>query len=223
MERVPNLLHELTESIQGLTKALVDVKADSKTIKCPLEITAVDLGLPSGRLWADRNVLAKSPEDAGAYFSWGNMEPHFPNVNGWGDNAFEYQFSRVEYAQTGGFLLKDAIPAHDAATVNLGKPWCMPSKEDFEELYEHCDWVRKTINGINGYLVTSKANGNTLFFPAAGYGGGTSLYNAGARGHYWSRSLRSSAYGYDLYFNNSGVYPADNSSRFCGYSVRAVR
>ncbi len=187
-------------------------------------IAVIELGLPSGRLWADRNVLAESPEDAGAFFSWGNVEPHFPgNENDWGANAFGYQFSREEYAKTEGSKLEDDIPAtHDAATVNLGKPWRMPSKEDFEELSEHCDWVRKTINGVKGYLVTSKANGNTLFFPVAGIGYGTSLCYAGAYGRYWSRSLYSSAYGYTLHFDSPGVSPASTNSRLFGFSVRAV-
>lgn len=196
--------------------------ASCQNIACP---TAVDLGLPSGRLWADRNVLAVSPEDAGAYFSWGNVEPHFPSKeNAWGTNAFGYQFSREEYVQTVGYKLEDDIPAtHDAATVHLGKPWRMPSMGDFEELYEHCDWVRKTINCINGYLFTSKTNGNTLFFPAAGLGYGTSILNAGTSGLYWSRSLYSSAYGCLLSFDSTGVYPAGADNRYRGFSVRAVR
>ncbi len=195
--------------------------ASCQPIACP---TAVDLDLPSGRLWADRNVLAVSPEDAGAFFSWGNVEPHFPNVKGWGDRASEYQFSQEEYAKTEGFKLEDDIPAtHDAATVIFGKPWRMPSKEDFCELYGFCDWVRKTINGINGYLVTSKTNGNALFFPVAGYGYGASLGYAGTYGYYWSRSLHLFEYGRSLELNGSCVAPVCSNNRYLGFSVRAVR
>ena len=141
-------------------------------ISSPAEVIAVDLGLPSGKLWADRNVGAKSPEDYGAFFSWGNVEPHFPNKDNmdWGDDdeAFDYKFSSEEYKKTPGYKLEGNIDAeHDAATVNLGEPWCMPTEDDFQELYDNCDWTRKTVNGVNGYLVTSKINGNSIFFPCS--------------------------------------------------------
>jgi len=197
-------------------------------ISSPAEVIAVDLGLPSGKLWADRNIGAKSPEDYGAFFSWGNVEPHFPNKENmdWGDDdkAFDYKFSSEEYKKTPGYKLEGNIDAeHDAATVNLGEPWCMPTEDDFQELYDNCDWTRKTFNGVNGYLVTSKINGNSIFFPCSGYGYGSSWYNRGGNGDYWSASFDSAVGARGLGFGSGGVGPQGNGNRCGGFAVRPVQ
>ena len=197
-------------------------------ISSPAEVIAVDLGLPSGKLWADRNVGAKSPEDYGAFFSWGNVEPHFPNKENidWGgdDEAFDYKFSSEEYKKTPGYKLEGNIDAeHDAATVNLGEPWCMPTEDDFQELYDNCDWTRKTVNGVNGYLVTSKINGNSIFFPCSGYGHGSSWLYRGGNGLYWSASFYSAVSARYLYFGSGGVGPQGNNVRYYGFAVRPVQ
>ena len=189
---------------------------------------AVDLGLPSGTLWCDRNVGAKSPEDYGAFFSCGNVDPHFPNKENmdWGDDdyAFDYKFNSENYKKTPGYKLEENIDAaHDAATVNLGEPWRMPTEDDFQELYDNCDWTRKTVNGVNGYLVTSKINGNSIFFPCSGLGHGQSWNYRGSYGHYWSSSLTSATHGRLLLFRSGGVDPQNSSSRFYGFAVRPVQ
>lgn len=189
---------------------------------------AVDLGLPSGTLWCDRNVCAMSPEDYGAFFSWGNVDPHYPNKENmdWGDDdyAFDYKFNSEEYKKTSGYKLERNIDAaHDAATVNLGEPWRMPTEDDFQELYDNCDWTRKTVNGVNGYLVTSKINGNSIFFPCSGYGNGQGWSGRGSGGNYWSSSLGSAAFGRRLRFYSGGVYPQYSGSRFYGFAVRPVQ
>lgn len=192
------------------------------------EAIAVDMGLPSGTLWCDRNVGAKSPEDYGAFFSWGNTDPHYPNRDNmdWGDDddGFDYSFDSDTYEKTEGYKLEGNIDmAHDAARVNMGEPWQMPTEEQIKELFDNCDWVRKTINGINGYLVTSKINGNVIFFPCSGYGLGASWYNRGSGGNYWASSLYSSANGRNLDFDSGGVDPQNGSDRFIGFTVRAVQ
>ena len=209
-------------------KFLTEDDTEAPVSCCPSEVTAVDLGLPSGKLWADRNVGAISPEDCGAFFSCGNVEPHFPNKDNmdWGDDdeAFDYKFNYENYKKTPGYKLEGDIDAeHDAATVNLGAPWCMPTKDDIQELYDNCDWVRKTINGVNGYLVTSKINGNSIFFPAAGIGYGTSLGNRGSLGLYRSSSWYSSDSAYLMSFDSSSVNPQNYYNRCNGFSVRAVQ
>ena len=209
-------------------KFLTEDEAEAQVSCCPSEVTAVDLGLPSGKLWADRNVGAKSPEDYGAFFSWGNVEPHFPNKENmdWGDDdeAFDYKFNSEIYKKTPGYKLEGDIDAeHDAATVNLGAPWCMPTEDDFQELYDNCDWVRKTVNGVNGYLVTSKINGNSIFFPCSGYGSGASWDNRGGDGDYWSASFYSAVYARYLVFYGGGVYPQNNDYRYYGFTVRPVQ
>ena len=192
------------------------------------EAIAVDMGLPSGTLWCDRNVGAKSPEDYGAFFSWGNTDPHYPNRDNmdWGDddNGFDYSFDSDTYEKTAGYKLEGNIDvAHDAARVNMGEPWQMPTEEQIKELFDNCDWVRKTINGINGYLVTSKINGNVIFFPASGYGGGTTWYNRGSYGYYWSSSWGSARNARYLSFYPSGVYPQNTYYRYYGFAVRPVQ
>lgn len=176
---------------------------------------AVDLGLPSGTKWADRNIGASNPEDTGLYFSWGNTVGH--------EAGNDYNFED-DYDNTPGSELKGDIDLeHDAARVNLGEPWKMPTMEQFKELVDNCESDMATLNGYLGRRFTSKINGNSIFMPFAGYISGTGLYYGGSLGYYWSSSLHSQTLGYDLGFGSSGVYPALSSSRFYGFSVRAVQ
>ena len=78
-------------------------------------------------------------------------------------------------------------------------------------------------DGVAGRRFTSRINGNSIFFPASGYRSGAGLYGRGSGGYYWSSSLFSQTRGYNLYFNASGVDPADSNLRFYGFSVRAVQ
>ena len=176
---------------------------------------AVDLGLPSGTKWADRNVGASKPEDTGLYFSWGNIVGHKAGM--------DYDFGKSYDSSPGAELKGDIDLEHDAAHVNLGAPWHMPTKEQFQELVENCTSERSALNGYLGRRFTSKINGNSIFMPFAGYISGTGLYGHGSSGRYWSSSLYSQTYGYNLYFNSGGVNPADSNDRFYGFSVRAVQ
>lgn len=190
---------------------------------------AVDLGLPSGLLWADRNVDVETEDgfalheyDQGSYFSWGNGVGHNPS-----GTTFSYDFGTSNggpYASTkGAAVTANLSPQMDMARVNCGAPWRQPSRLDFQELYDNCTWTWTTVSGVNGYLVTSNANNNTIFLPAAGYGNGTSLSNLGSGGYYWSSSFHSSANAYILYFHSGGIYPQHYNLRFLGFSVRAVQ
>ena len=191
------------------------------------EPQAVDLGLPSGTLWCDRNVGAKSPYDYGAFFSWGNTEPHYPKQNmDWGDDddAFDYRFNSDNYENSEGYKLEGDIDlAHDAARVNMGEPWQIPKSEQFQELYDNCTWERKIINNVCGYLVTSKINGNSVFFACSGYGYGSSWNYRGSHGYYWSASFFSAVFARCLIFYSGGVYPQYNLLRYYGFAVRPVQ
>ena len=121
-------------------------------------------------------------------------------------------------------------PADDAATANWGSGWRMPSEKQMREMYDNCTSEWTTINGVNGRLFKSKKNGASLFLPAAGYRWSdelydAELYDAGSRGHCWSRTLSSSgpsgAYCLDLY--SGGVGWGYYWYRCNGQSVRAVR
>jgi predicted transcriptional regulator len=182
---------------------------------------AVDLALPSGLLWCEHNVGAASPYDDGLYFSWGNVEGHT------GTDGYDFGISNDgPYASTPGAALTGNISVdgtYDAARHNMGAPWRMPTQPEFAELVNNCtsEWTDE--DGVAGRRFTSNINGNSIFFPACGYRNGTSLYNRGSNGHYWSSTLNSSAYGYLLYFNSGGVNPANTNYRFYGFSVRAVQ
>ena len=181
----------------------------------------VDLALPSGVLWADKNVGASTPYEDGLYFSWGNVVGHT------GSDGYDFGTSNDgPYASTPGAALEGNIPAnntYDAARHNMGAPCRMPTVGEFQELNSNCDSEWTDEDGVAGRRFTSRINGNSIFFPASGDRNGTGLYYHGSYGFYWSSSLYSSAYGYFLYFNSGGVGPANDFSRFYGFSVRAVQ
>lgn len=181
----------------------------------------VDLALPSGVLWADKNVGASTPYEDGLYFSWGNVVGHT------GSDGYDFGTSNDgPYASTPGAALEGNIPAnntYDAARHNMGAPCRLPTVGEFQELNSNCDSEWTDEDGVAGRRFTSRINGNSIFFPASGLRHGTGLYYHGSDGLYWSSSLYSSAYGCRLNFNSGGVNPAGYDNRFNGFSVRAVQ
>ena len=179
---------------------------------------AIDLDLPSGILWADHNVGAATPEAPGLYFSWGNVIGHA--------EGSEYTFDQTTYNSTPGAALDADIAVgdtYDMARHNMGSPWRLPTKEEFQELYDNCDCIWIEENGMNGRRFTSRLNGNSIFFPAAGGYFNRSFYDRGTTGYYWASSLYSATNGYSLYIDSSDVYPQRSYSRYDGFSVRAVQ
>ena len=178
----------------------------------------VDLALPSGLLWAEKNIGASTHYEHGLYFSWGNVTGH---AEGSG-----YDFSDAVYAQTDGAALTGNVPVnttYDAARHNLGSPCRLPTVGEFQELNSNCDSEWTDEDGVAGRRFTSRINGNSIFFPASGNYDGTTLYYRGTRGIYWSASLYSASNAYGLYFNSSSVNPATNYYRRFGFTVRAVQ
>ena len=131
----------------------------------------VDLGLPSGTLWATMNVGANRPEDYGDCFAWGETKPKQSYDWGtykWCNGAYDKQTkycTRSDYGKVDNKTELDL--ADDAAYVNWGAQWRMPSKAQQDELRAECKWQWTTRNGVNGYLVTSKRNSASVFLPAA--------------------------------------------------------
>ena len=172
--------------------------------------TYVDLGLPSGLLWATCNIGATLPEEYGDYFAWGETSPKEEYTE---ENSLTYgkQMSDIS-----------GNAQYDAATANWGGDWRMPTRAEQQELLNNCTWTWTTQNGVNGYNVEGP-NGNSIFLPAAGDRYGSSLYSAGSNGYYWS----SAPYEYHdlfacyLYFCSDGHGMYD-SSRYNGQSVRPV-
>jgi hypothetical protein len=179
----------------------------------------VDLGLPSGTLWATCNVGANSPEDCGNYFAWGETQPK--SVYNWYTYQYDDGSNLTKY--TGNDGLTTLLPEDDAATANWGSDWRMPTDEEWQELRDNTTHTWTTQNGVNGMLFTA-LNGNSLFLPAAGYRDNSSLNLAGSYGSYWSSSLYT-VYLYDawgFYFGSTYSY-VDYGDRYDGQSVRAVR
>lgn len=176
---------------------------------------SVDLGLPSGTLWAKYNIGATSESDYGDLFAWGATEPYRLNGTTPIDNTNNYGSSYANKIQ------HDLYPNEDAATVQWGKGWKMPTKAQFDELLANTTNEWTAINGINGRKFTA-SNGKYVFFPAAGHVDGGTLDSRGSSGHCWSRSFNSASDALTLYFYSSerGV---GTSGRNYGFSVRPVR
>ena len=165
----------------------------------------VDLGLSSGTLWATCNIGATNPEDYGDYFAWGETVPNKENY-AWTTTAFAYyedgalHFSKYNTdSQYGAIDNKIELdPEDDAAYVNWGPEWRMPTAAQIQELLDQCNWSSTyEQNGVKGRLLTSKVNGNTIFLPFAGQRSGTNLSSVGSNGNYWSR---------DMYYVNPTSY-----------------
>ena len=192
----------------------------------------VDLGLPSGTLWATCNVGAVAPEDYGDYFAWGEIEPkneyYFRNYqycNGDNNNTlFTKYCCNPDYGYDGYTdCLNTLEPCDDAATVNWGEYWHMPSYGDWLELYNSTTSTWTTLNGVNGRLFTA-SNGNSLFLPAAGHCIFDDIpWDEGEKGMYWSSRL--DAYNTDsandVSFSSSGFY-FGGANRCVGLPVRPV-
>ena len=179
----------------------------------------VDLGLPSGLLWATCNVGADTPEGYGDYFAWGETQPK--------ENYQFYTYQFGEQLHINKYCTQDhlivLLPEDDAATANWGANWRMAREDEWQELRDNTTRTMTTQNGVKGLLYTA-SNGNSIFMPAAGYRYGTSIGNARNYGYYWTSSL-GTEYAYNarkiyFYSNNYYIY---NDYRCYGMSVRAVR
>ena len=196
----------------------------------------VDLCLPSGTLWATCNIGANSPYEYGDYFAWGETEPKstftvgtykycnggfylltkYCNDPSYGDNGF------TDY-------LSILLPEDDAATMTKGEDWCMPTKEQWQELFDNTDQAWTTQNGVFGLLLTT--NCNSLFLPAAGHYNGNNTGNVGydiegvgSEGFYWSSTLDTNypitSYHYSFISNGGGMA---TDFRYSGQTIRPVR
>ena len=175
----------------------------------------INLGLPSGLLWAECNVGASSPWEDGDYYAWG--ETQTKSDYSW--STYKWGSNPTKYNSSDGKTTLEA--SDDVATVKWGKECRMPSRAEFQELYNKCDWTWKSsYNGASGYLVKGP-NGQTIFFPASGNG---VLSSHGSYGYYRSSSLntRKARCAYYLNFYSGGIYPSGYEFRCNGLSVRPV-
>lgn len=202
----------------------------------------VDLGLPSGLKWATCNVGASKPEKSGDYYAWGETEPYYSNQNpltwkegksnGYNNRSYKwfYAGSITKYfcaSDMGGTIDNKIVldATDDAATINWGGKWRMPTRLEIDELCDYCHWNWTTQNGVEGYLVTSNNNKESIFLPKTGEYINTELTSV-SWGCYWSSSLieEESVAAYEFVFNSSSVHPLsrDGAARCFGYCIRAV-
>ncbi len=198
--------------------------SDDKFPSDGTEHTLVDLGLSVK--WAACNVGATSPYEVGNFYSWSAIatkENYTSSTDTYCNCADNYDhcsnafhFTKYNYIDNDTVL----VAADDAATVNWGSTYRMPTQKEFEELKTQCTWTWDATH--KGYLVTA-TNGNSIFLPAAGYYDGANHEAEGVYGLYWSSSLynKTGSFAYSLYFNSGSIYNSDSYRSF-GYSVRPV-
>ncbi len=197
-----------------------------------------------GPYWAETNVGAEEPWEYGYYFWWGDTIGYtYENATWKASDGSSSNFSFSESntptygkdtatLQSEGWITTDNVlaPDHDAAHVQWGGNWRMPTKQEFDDLRSKCDWNWTTTNGVNGWVIRGRDHyaSNSIFLPCAGYGYETSLYSAGSDGSYWSSVPYSSNYDYYylhawyLYFE-SGYHGTYSYIRYYGRSVRPVQ
>lgn len=158
----------------------------------------VDLGLPSGKLWATCNIGSSSPEVNGSYFAWAETEPKASydwtnykysrnaGADGWPPNLIKYCYE--SYCGYNGFTDNrvELEPTDDAAVVNWGGGWHVPSSDDWEELMMNCYHGMSIYHGIEGYMFVSR-NCHFLFLPLAGLYEGSGVYYNNA--FYWCNTI----------------------------------
>ena len=182
----------------------------------------VDLGLPSSTMWATCNVGASKKEEPGLLFQFGSTLGYR-----YGDEKHKFKqkgivsYSRKKYNAHETLDLND-----DAAHINMGGAWRMPTKDDLEELYYNTTHNVETVNGVNGMMYTSNINGHQLFIPFIrgcyyneDWENWDRSYNI-----VWSSQVHASYIGnvYNLYCDFHGTTKMYNDSRSSAFSVRGV-
>ena len=192
----------------------------------------VDLGLPSGTMWATCNVGATKPEDEGLLFQFGRVDGYK-----YEDKNDQFRTNDQNKQDTGNkfipltpsgkvYKTNELDLEDDAAHVNMGGKWRMPTKDELEELLNNTTHDVVTVNRVKGMLFTSKINSNKLFIPfMQGYWYDGTWYDAaGSNARVWSSQVRpsnvNSAYRLNCY--SSGIACISFSSRSFAFSVRGV-
>lgn len=186
----------------------------------------VDLGLPSGTLWATCNVGATNPQNYGDYFAWGETTPK-ANYS-WTTYAFDNSTNHdgSSFSKYTGSDYSVLQPADDAATYNWGSNWRMATSAEWAELVSNTDKEWTTIGGIQGGKFMKKTDHSVyIFLPAGGLRDGTNgNWGLGTNGRYWSSSLKTDEpiRAFMTSCDNNDDRPYDASYRYYGRSVRPV-
>ena len=189
----------------------------------------VDLGLSVN--WASFNLGAESPEQTGDYFAWGETkEKAIYNRYTYAFSVGVFSYLTSKYCDNADWGIVDnkkiLEPGDDAATAAWGGNWRTPTVDELNDLFSNTTWVWTTLNGVNGFRVTSKIPGYTdrsIFLPAAGVCGANRQMGEGISGHYWTSSTSDAGYNsaWQLFFDY-GAVRGFGGNRFEGYTIRPV-
>lgn len=184
----------------------------------------VDLGLPSGLLWADVNIGAENPWNYGDYYAWAETSPKSNYTTS--TTAYYSGSAYTKYNSTDG--LTTLQPMDDIATITFGAQAHIPTMAEWQEFLSNTTVVNETLNGIAGRRFTSKNNGNSIFVPFTGYKSGTGTSGATSCTYFWSSTLSTSTNNnaVDVYITTSSANFYSGSSgegRYYGFPIRAVR
>ena len=240
--------------VNGDYRLIWDAKADLGIVRYTNMVVRVTFDAhekvqlwEDGPYWATTNIGAEKPEDYGYYFWWGDTVGYKREGDAWvatdgSSSNFSFESSNtptynksIATLQSEGWIVSQdgtnvLAPEHDAAQVQWGGGWRMPTYQELYYLcYSKCDWTWTTQNGVNGYVVRGRGDyaSNSIFLPCAGYGKGSSLSYSGSYGYYWS-SVPNSDYDYARYYARSlyfysGYHSTDGDVRSRGRSVRPVQ
>ena len=161
----------------------------------PESVKSIDLGLPSGTMWANMNIGASSMIEYGGYYAWGETSPksnlffsednykyfHTEDVSYTNEEGFVESVTYKGYtkyvpsivSETDGFRgfyddKSDLDNDDDVACVEWGDEWEMPSVLQCEELSQFCIWEKVKMNGVSGYKIVGP-NKNYIFLPCGGF------------------------------------------------------
>ncbi len=192
---------------------------------------AVDLGLPSGIWWATCNIGAERNTEKGDLFAWGETVAKSSTYGKWGFYKYgkgEHQLTKyctlAEFSKD-GFVDNDTILKlmDDAAHVNWGGDWRMPTHQDFQELINECNWEWVVYDRVGGYKVSSKTKKNKSIFLPATYGYIDELKTNTCAKYYSSTIVADNpAYAYYLEFDNQNRIACFANSRCYVWSIRPV-
>ena len=237
----------------GNYRLLWDAQADLGTVKYTNMVVRVNLKerkkvqlWEGGPYWATTNIGAEEPWEYGYYFWWGDIVGYTRENNAWvssdgtssrfifsdriTQNTPTYNKDIATLQNEGWIVLKGGAyilaPEHDAAHMQWGGGWRMPTYQELSSLERKCDWTWTVMNGVNGYEVRGRGDysSNSIFFPCPGYGYSSGLYGAGFHGFYWSSVPKSDNYYSEvLDFGSDGRNTVVGDGRYDGYSVRPVQ
>ena len=184
------------------------------------EYEYVDLGLPSKTMWATCNVGATKPEDEGLLFQFGRVDGYK-----YGDKNHKFRAGEQITSSGKVYKVNDILDlADDAAHINMGGKWKMPTKDELKELLDNTTYDVATINGVKGVLFTSNINNKRLFVPFAGYWYNGRFAAAGSSALVWSSQVRPSYVdsASRLHCNSGGDAYIFSNDRSYAFSVRGV-